>query len=137
MCKRILRFTLIKQLLVKSRFFKKLPQISHIYKICNFSSIIVFFRQLLLPCKFYGSSMKWILFFQFCQLRAVTILLQVLSEVNFSSMTLQQCIFFPNLLLWKQNYYQTYGEYWEPHTFPTWKSDFFICIQNNNSSAWL
>ena len=57
---------LIKKLLAKYRFFKKLPEISHIQKNRKFSSIIVIsLDQLLLPYKFYGGSMKGILFFNF------------------------------------------------------------------------
>ena len=65
--KRILRFELyFKALLVKYRFFKKSPQISHIHKMRNLSSIIVIFlEQLLLPYKFHGNSMRRILFFNF------------------------------------------------------------------------
>ena len=48
----------------KISIFKKVLQISHINKSLNFSSIIVILLdKLLLPCKFYGSSMRGILFF--------------------------------------------------------------------------
>ena len=50
--------TIFKHLLAKYRLFKEIPQ--------KFSSmLIVFLDQLLLPYKFYGNSMRGILFFNF------------------------------------------------------------------------
>ena len=57
--------TLIKTLLAKCRFLKKLSKILF-EKNRNFSGIIVIFLdQLLLPYKIHGSSMRGILFFDF------------------------------------------------------------------------
>ena len=58
--------TLIKRSLATYWFFKKLPQISHIHKSHNFSSIIPILQT---NCfyldKFHGNSMRRILFFNF------------------------------------------------------------------------
>ena len=74
MCHPCTRFKLlIKELLTKYKIFKKLPQISHTHKNCDFFKQAYnwnFFDQLLLPYKFYGSGMRGILFFNFasCEL---------------------------------------------------------------------
>ena len=74
MCKRIFKIRpLIKQLLTKYQIFTILPQISHIHKYRNFSSIFAtFLDQLLHPYKFYGRDMSGILFFIFASCEPLT-----------------------------------------------------------------
>ena len=68
--------TSIKKLLAKYRFFKKLPQISHICKNRYFSCItVIFLEQLLLPYIFHGSGMRGILFFNFASYEPLNLLL--------------------------------------------------------------
>ena len=55
------------------QFFTKLPQISHIHIIRNFSSIFAnFLDQLLHPYKFHGRDMSGILFFIFASCEPLT-----------------------------------------------------------------
>ena len=68
-CKRFFRFELqLKQLLTKYQIFTKLPQIPHIHKNRNFSSIIAFFFQTncFIPINFMAArDMSGVLFFIF------------------------------------------------------------------------
>ena len=62
--------------MAKYRIFKKSPQISHIHKKSLFFKYnCIFLDQLLLLYKVHGSSMRGLLFFQFCQLWPVKSLL--------------------------------------------------------------
>ena len=83
---------LIKQLLAKYRFFKKLPKILPIHKCCNFKTIIGCFIEQLLPLYiFNGSSMRGIFFSNFVSCEEALIQKFLITWNNLCSNPLTNC----------------------------------------------